>query len=434
MLLILTLYGPQLHTATSLFPLSYHADGLWQGFSSLTSSTSPTSKPANHQICILSIEVAGLDRESEIGAAVTNLALLLGGRGFAVTLVWANVLGSMSLKNKDWKAWKQWYAAGGVTLTSLPFDVVSQYMKRTDNFRSYVAYQWVLNHSHCQVLHFHDWKGLGFHTALAVQQRLHEELDHVTVATTLFSPEMWLAVGREQLPSEVTDLQGDVLERSSIEHADVALSPSLYMLAWMQKQKYKLPMKKLVFPTVHGGRVHPEHHIHTLMKIQPQRSRLLTRYPTEFVYLGGVQRWNGFFLFVKAAQRLQQQLEGSNLTVRITVAGLTSQQPDSLDAQQMLPYLLTLGWTIFTQLSLEDAVAYISNHSAVAVIPSLHENSPYRLLACLAAQLPVIASDVGGVAELISQEDREPVLIIPNVNSLLAKVLDVFHHGIRQLI
>lgn len=56
----------------------------------------------------------------------------------------------------------------------------------------------------------------------------------------------------------------------------------------------------------------------------------------------------------------------------------------------------------------------------LAVVPSLLENSPYLITECLMAGLPLVATDVGGTAELVHPSDATRILAQPNPKSLAA--------------
>jgi glycosyltransferase involved in cell wall biosynthesis len=58
----------------------------------------------------------------------------------------------------------------------------------------------------------------------------------------------------------------------------------------------------------------------------------------------------------------------------------------------------------------QDAVSFIAN-ADVLLMPSLHEGLPYTLLEAISAHVPVIASRVGGLAEIL--EDQRTALLAP---------------------
>jgi glycosyltransferase involved in cell wall biosynthesis len=61
-------------------------------------------------------------------------------------------------------------------------------------------------------------------------------------------------------------------------------------------------------------------------------------------------------------------------------------------------------------------------HCDVLLMPSLHEGLPYTLLEAMALGIPVIASRVGGLAEVI-QDGATGLLITPGNVSVLADAI-----------
>jgi glycosyltransferase involved in cell wall biosynthesis len=67
-------------------------------------------------------------------------------------------------------------------------------------------------------------------------------------------------------------------------------------------------------------------------------------------------------------------------------------------------------------------ISELMRESSVFALPSLWENSPCVIGEALCCGLPVVATDVGGVSELMTQADGR--LIPPSQPELLAQVLD----------
>lgn len=93
-----------------------------------------------------------------------------------------------------------------------------------------------------------------------------------------------------------------------------------------------------------------------------------------------------------------------------------------------------IKWRIISRLGPQEAKAYLSEKGAnrLAVMPSRIENSPYTVYECAEKGIPFIASDVGGVHDLIHEEDHKIALFTPTVDELAAKVADVLKNGIMN--
>eukprot|EP00951_Prasinocladus_malaysianus_P049755 scaffold673302_cov45-Prasinocladus_malaysianus.AAC.1 len=91
-----------------------------------------------------------------------------------------------------------------------------------------------------------------------------------------------------------------------------------------------------------------------------------------------------------------------------------------------------IKWKIISRLGPQEAKAYLSEEGSgrLAVMPSRIENSPYTVYECAEKGIPFIASDVGGVADLIHPDDHQAALFQPDTASLAAKLADVLKNGI----
>src|SRR5205085_3010529 len=71
-----------------------------------------------------------------------------------------------------------------------------------------------------------------------------------------------------------------------------------------------------------------------------------------------------------------------------------------------------------TDLDQPRALARLSRPGTLVVMPSLQENSPNAVYECLELGIPFIASNVGGVPELVAADDRPRVLFEPTAHGV----------------
>lgn len=82
------------------------------------------------------------------------------------------------------------------------------------------------------------------------------------------------------------------------------------------------------------------------------------------------------------------------------------------------------------QLGVSNRIIWVTNRSGpqvlpafdTLVLPSLYEGMPYVLLEALAAGVPVVSTDVGGVAEAISSGETGFIVPQDNIEALIAKI------------
>lgn len=364
----------------------------------------PASAP---RIAIISYDIAGPLLNGGIGTAYTNLACALGRAGLNVTLALA--LGPVA-SPASLKTWDEWVAdfkaRCSVVLTALPAPTERPHHGLAESERSFTAYNWLRSHENdFDVVHFHEWRGIGYHAQLAKHQGLHFLSTLFVVGT--HSPSVWSSQGNMLTPT-VVELQIDHMERESVRLADVLISPSRYMLEWMRQKHWTLPERLIVYPNIIDG-------AEKMDDAAVDRSKPMTEVD-EFVFFGRLEPRKGLGLFIDAMLQLKER---NNFLPKVTLLGKMSERTGSLvhTALQLFPH-----WKVLNNYSVDQAGEYLRQPGRVAVMPSLSDNSPYTILECIAKGIPFIASDVGGNGELLRAQDRWPVLFRTDQSSLAGTI------------
>lgn len=131
---------------------------------------------------------------------------------------------------------------------------------------------------------------------------------------------------------------------------------------------------------------------------------------SDFVFVGELRSLKGIFPLVEALARVSRP-DGS--PANLVMAG---DGPDRIGLERLIG-----------QLGLDDRVKLVGSRPArevfamgrIAVVPSLAESLPYVVMEAAAAQLPIIATRVGGIAEifgptadqLIAPDDAEALAV-----------------------
>ena len=63
------------------------------------------------------------------------------------------------------------------------------------------------------------------------------------------------------------------------------------------------------------------------------------------------------------------------------------------------------------------------------MISSLIDNFPNTVLECVGAGVPLLASNVGGIPEIIDSADRKHVCFEPRPDVLAQRIRDALEHG-----
>ena len=211
-----------------------------------------------------------------------------------------------------------------------------------------------------------------------------------------------------------------VLERLSVELADVVVSPSAYLLGWMREHAWRVPERALVIPYFTRSGATGE----AVPKIGATDDGPVRR----LAFFGRLDEKKGLRPFAAGLNALDATLlDGLELDF---VGKPTATWPtDRVEALLTEPTKRALGQVTFeTGLDQHDALERLSRPGTLAVMPTLQDNSPNTVYECLELGIPFIASNVGGIPELIASADRARVLFEPTPEG----VEDALRHALSD--
>jgi glycosyltransferase involved in cell wall biosynthesis len=357
------------------------------------------------RVCIVSLDLIGPIRNGGIGTAMTALAEALAADGHAVTLLYP----SGYTEDRPLTCWIMEYQKKGIVFETL-------FAEEPEPQLSFLAYHW-LKRREFDVIHFHDWRGIGYWSFVAKQQGL--AFENTTLVCQVHGQTYWHLRNSGEFLSDIDQLRHDFLEQRSIELADVVYSPSQYMLEWVRGRGWTVPVRSLVWPNVLPERA---------ARLSIDRPRGLRVPIKEIVFFGRLETRKGIELFCAA---LSRALVKGLKVERITFLGKEGMAGD----EPATAYILraTANWKvpygIVNDLDTRGARTYLSQEGVVAVIASAIENSPYTVLECLADRVPFLAADVGGIAELVHESDRQAVLFRRNAEALSSALVMIGQVG-----
>ena len=187
---------------------------------------------------------------------------------------------------------------------------------------------------------------------------------------------------------------------------DVLVTPSRYLLGWMRGQGWRLPESVSVIPyltrSVATGEPPPT-------PVGDEDASRVKR----LVFFGRLEERKGLRPFAAALNRLDSGLLDD---VELEFIGAPTKGWSSAEVQALLSEnaRATLRRVSFsTELDQHQALERLKRFGTLAVMPSLEDNSPNTVYECLEAGIPFVASNVGGIAELVAPEDRQRVLFEP---------------------
>jgi len=372
------------------------------------------------RVCIASPDIVGPIRNGGVGTACTALAQELAKVGHRVTLFYT----SNFYENGNAQTWVDFYKPFGVEFVPLAAKVeppphINPTIYESDPAeRSYRVYMW-LRSQQFDVIHFPDYIGLGYFTALAKQQGLY--FQDTTICTTAHAPTMWARLSNASMINDLPIVLRDRMERGLVAASDVLISPSRYMIEWMKERDWTMPRHEVVLPNLM-----PTDKLDMAAAPAGGGRAPAPKKVNEIVFFGRIEPRKGLLIFCDAIDRLK----GLTPDVKITFLGKTREGEYGKDLLSQRFRKWQARWQVIDDLNTFQARGYLLGEGRLAVIPSLADNSPYTVLECLTWGVPFIASNVGGVGELVHPEDGERILFKPTPGDLAERLRAVLAKGI----
>jgi glycosyltransferase involved in cell wall biosynthesis len=358
------------------------------------------------RIVIASYEFVGPTKTGGIGTAYTSLAEALAEAGHEVTVLY------LGLRDPEpdtpFSHWEDHYARKGIRLVELPeAELPRVFYGHFEAKRSYLAYLWLAEADRersIDVLHFPETLGHGYYSLLAKRQGW--AFARATIAVGVHSSTYWVMETNRVAYLTGQEFAADFLERASVALADVVISPSAYMVDWMQGRGWALPERVFVQQYVRSRVVAAGADADADADSEPKHD---SGGIDEIVFFGRLETRKGIELFCDALDLLADEDELPEISVafmgkQTVIEGLWAKQ-----------YLAKRGrewpwrWRVLDDFAQPEAVAYLRGNGdgtkRLAVMPSLADNTPNTVMEALALRIPFLASRVGGTAELVHPLD-----------------------------
>jgi glycosyltransferase involved in cell wall biosynthesis len=352
----------------------------------------------SRRVVLVAGELLGYPRCGGLGTATTFLGISLAQAGHRVEILCARSGAGEPLES----TWGDVYAAEGVEVRMLeaPRDVEPSVLALP------AAILAALRPNPPDIAIVQDWGGYGY--AVLEARELGLAFPDTRFVVYAHGTRRWIAEAHGKVPDSQDSVAMSVLEQAAVESADAVVSPSRYLLQWMRDRGWRLPEVALTIPLI------TESAVFGTQAVSPPPSAPISK----VAFFGRLEDRKGIEPFVAAfagmrhahLQRLELVFLGSP-TVRWTPARIESELPR--DVREALR-----GLEFRTTLSRSEALAVLRRPGTLAVIPSLDDNSPSTVYECLENDVPFLASAVGGIPELVAEEDRARVLVEPSAEGI----------------
>lgn len=370
------------------------------------------------RICLVTEELSYGKGSGGIGGAFHELALALRRAGHSVDLIYL----PPDLPNESATAVVNYYSDHGVRIIDANID---RYVWAPYSYekRSYALFRYLISvEVPYDFIHFHDYKGLGFCTFVAKSQRIG--FGGTTLVVQAHGPTRWTLQANDHPFVDESQLQIDFMERESIARADMLVSPSRYMLKWLEQNHW-------VTPPVDHVRViqNISSHISTMLGSKRVRSGPVPS--NEIVFFGRHEERKGIVEFCDALDIIADELADRNITVTLLGGfGLVGGEASALFLVRRARH-----WRFPMRLlpdcdRIAACRALAGNDRSVVVIPSRIENSPYTVMEAAILGKPLITSALGGTGELLDPAQTEELTCELDRESLAARLLAAVQTGL----
>jgi glycosyltransferase involved in cell wall biosynthesis len=365
------------------------------------------------RICIASFDFIGPIRNGGVGTAFTSLGEALAADGHEVTFLYLS--GSHCETAQPLEHWISDYRRKGIRFVPLPEQLGARLEAPWHMGKSYEAYRWLCGQSF-DIVHFSEWRAPGYYTLVAKHQGLAFAQTELCVHT--HGPTLWSLLSNGEYLSQLSELELDFMERESVRLADWVVSPSHYLLRWMQEQGWTLPERTCVQQYIRPSSA----------RCTLKTSFAGPRPVDEWVFFGRLEIRKGLVLFCDALDRLANDSALSRL--KVTFLGKLSKINDRDGADYLADRATSWPWPwkIISDRDQGGALDYLQGAGRVALIPSIVDNLPNTVLECLGAGVPFLASTTGGIPEMVAPDDRAgtlfPLRTAELAESLRRAVLD----------
>ncbi len=366
------------------------------------------STNAPRRVCLVTVEIPGPVVSGGIGRTMIGLARLLVRAGHEVTVLFA---GDRILR-RDEAFWRTHFRRQDIRFVHLPGRPHAPRPHLAERcLASHRVCQWLTNESF-DILYFHENMGLAYYVLAAKQagSALLETL--VSVGTHAPTRHALEANGMTAAEPDLVEIEA--MEMACVAWADIVISPSRHMLRWLGERHWPLHERCVVQPNP--------------LPIEPRRVPASVAPVRELVFFGRLEPGKGVDLMCDALDSLREE----NATgISVTFLGKNMW----IDGRRTSEFLAerAAAWrfpcAVIDGADADTALAYLAGPGRIAVMPSRLENYPCAVQECIQLGIPFIASDVGGVPELVHADDRQRVLFEPTRDGLSEAVNRVVGTG-----
>jgi glycosyltransferase involved in cell wall biosynthesis len=347
------------------------------------------------RVTLVTDELLGYTRTGGIGTATTFLALSLSRLGHQVELLYGAEPPERPLADE----WARLYDEAGVTIRMLPrtsAPVEPPYFGRMRDVEHALAA------APPDVVIAQDLAAPAY-TAIRMRT-LGLAFEDTLFIVSCHGTRQWITDAARKVRVLPGALGITMLEQASIELADVVVSPSRYVVDWMEEQGWQLPADTRVIP-------HLTRFVAT-GQAQP-RVEVETGVVQRIVFFGRLEERKGIVPFIEAVNALPVDLL-ERTDVEFIGRATPAWTPERVGAM----FSENVRAAFATDLDQPEALDRLARPGTLVVMPSFSETYGITVRECLDYGIPFIASTAAAIEELVAPEDRARALFEPTARGI----------------
>ena len=374
----------------------------------LESMADPLAAHKAVRLVLITSAIAGPTLNGGIARAFQSLAMHLAHRGgFKVTVLYAAHpwYGQGNLEH-----WQEHFAKLNINFVPLTDHNANgkpvKYYGSKLVVRAYRVYRWLRAHEHeFDVASYHDYMGNGYFAAMARRQGL--ALRAMKLVVQCHSTVQWADELNYRPPRDHNSLAVYHMEERSIEWADIRVSPSRYYLNWLGS-------------SAEGGAVNLARTGINLVQVNtmyplPAEQRFMptAKASGHLAFFGRLETRKGLFVFLDALDEAVTRGATPSLVSFIGPdVSVGGQKSTEIIKERSIARAWAFPYVVRSELNSAGALRYLKERNAVAVLPSLGDNSPYTVMEVAAMAISMITSDAGGGKELLQPNAYEEGIVV----------------------
>jgi glycosyltransferase involved in cell wall biosynthesis len=347
------------------------------------------------RVTLVTDELLGYTRTGGIGTATTFLALALGRLGHEVELLYGAEPPQQPLADE----WARLYDGAGVGIRMLPRSdtpVEPSYFGRMRDVERALAA------APPDVVIVQDLAAPAY-TAIRMRT-LGLAFEDTVFVVYCHGTRQWITDAARKVRVLPGALGITMLEQASIELADVVVSPSRYLIDWMQAQAWDLPADSRVIP----------HLTRSVATGEAQPRVDVAEGPVRRVaFFGRLEERKGIVPFIDGINALPPELL-ERIEVDFIGRATPAWTPERVRA--LLSDIVRASFE--TELDQSEALERLSRPGTLAVMPSFAETFGNTVRECLDYGIPFRASTAAAIEELVAPEARPRVLFEATANGI----------------